>query len=103
MGWWWIAAPLATPGVLTGAGLIWLWNRDLPWTPYGTFWMLPLAGLARFAPLAVLAVAAWRSRLDPALLEAARISPPRRVLLFVELPLLAPGIALGAAIIFASP
>jgi len=102
IGWWWVAAPLATPGALTGAGLIWLWNRDLPWTPYGTFWMLPLAALARFAPLAVLAIAAWRSRLDPVLVEAARVyASPRRVFLFVELPLLAPGIALGAAIVFA--
>jgi iron(III) transport system permease protein len=101
-GLWLIAAPLATPGALSGAGLIWLWNRDLPWTPYGTFWMLPLAALARFAPIAVLAVAAWRSRLDPALLEAAQVfAPPRRAFLRVELPLLAPGLVAGAAIVFA--
>lgn len=100
--WWLIAAPLATPGALSGAGLIWLWNRDLLWTPYGTFWMLPLAALARFAPLAVLAVAAWRSRLDPALLEAATVyAPPRRVFYGVELPLLAPGVAVAAAVVFA--
>ena len=102
IGWWAIAAPLAAPGALSGAGLIWLWNRDVLWTPYGTFWMLPLAALARFAPLAVLAVAAWRSRLDPTLLEAARIyAPPWRGFVRVELPLLAPGLAAGAAIVFA--
>lgn len=77
--WWCVSAPLAAPGALAGAGLIWLWNRDLPWTPYGTFWMLPLAALARFAPLAILAAAAWRARLDPLLLDAARVyAPPRR-------------------------
>jgi len=102
IGWWIMAAPLAAPGALSGAGLIWLWNRDIAWTPYGTFWILPLAALARFAPLAVLAIAAWRSHLDPDLLDAARIyAPPRRAFFRVELPLVAPGVAAGAAIVFA--
>ncbi len=100
--WWCVSAPLAAPGALAGAGLIWLWNRDLPWTPYGTFWMLPLAALARFAPLAILAAAAWRARLDPLLLDAARVyAPPRRRIAGVELPLLWPGLAVGAAAVFA--
>lgn len=101
-GWWWIAAPLALPGALTGAGLIGLWNRDWPVTPYGTFWMLPLAALARFVPLAVMVAAAWRSRLDPAWFDAAQVfGSPRRAFLRVEIPLLAPGLVVAAAVVSA--
>ncbi len=101
-GWWWAAAPLAAPGALAGAGLIWLWNRELWWTPYGTFWMLPLAALARYLPVGVLVAAAWRGRLDPALLDAAAVmGSPWRAFLRVELPLVAPGAVVGAALIFA--
>jgi len=99
--WWLVSLPLAMPSALAGAGLIWLWNRDLIVPVYGTFWMLVLASLARFAPLAVLALAVWRSRLDPVLLEAAAIfGSPSRAFLRVELPLLAPGVAAGAAAVF---
>lgn len=100
--WWLVSAPLAAPAGLAGAGLIWLWNRNLPVTPYGTFWMLVLAALARFTPLAVLAVAAWRGRLDPLLVDAAEVfAAPRRAFLRVVLPQLAPGLAAGAAVVFA--
>jgi iron(III) transport system permease protein len=99
--WWLVSLPLAMPSALAGAGLIWLWNRDLPVPVYGTFWMLVLASLARFAPIAVLALAVWRSRLDPALLEAAAVfGSPARAFFRVELPLLSPGIAAGAAAVF---
>lgn len=100
-GWWLVSAPLAAPSALAGVGLIWMWNRDLPLTPYGTIWMLVLASLARFTPLAVLAVAAWRSRMDPALLDAAHVfAPPAKAFWRVELPLLFPGVAVGAAVVF---
>ncbi len=100
--WWLISVPLAMPSALVGAGLIWMWNRDLPIEIYGVFWMLVLAALARFAPLAALVLAVWRSRLDPALLEAAAVfgSPPR-AFFRVELPMLSPGIAAGCAAVFA--
>ena len=99
--WWLVCFPLAMPSALVGAGLIWLWNRDLIVPVYGTFFMLVLASLARFSPLAVLALAVWRSRLDPALLEAAAVfGSPSRAFFRVELPLLAPGVAAGAAAVF---
>lgn len=101
LGWWIVCAPLAVPSALVGVGLIWLWNRSLPFTPYGTVAILGLAILARFLPLAVLAVAAWRSRLDPELLEAGQVfASPRRAMLEIELPLLLPGIGAGAAVVF---
>ena len=99
--WWLVSVPLAMPSALAGVGLIWIWNRDLPVEVYGTFWMLVLASLARFAPLAVLAIAVWRSRLDPALLDAAAVfSSPARAFFRVELPMLFPGVAAGAAAVF---
>ena len=100
--WWLVAVPLAMPSALTGAGLIFMWNRDLPVEVYGSFWMLVLASLARFAPLAVLVLAVRRTRMDPALLEAAAIfgSPPR-AFLRVELPMLSAAVAAGAAAVFA--
>ncbi|MBI4890303.1 MAG: hypothetical protein HY821_06735 [Acidobacteria bacterium] len=102
LGWWWMTAPLAAPGALAGAGLIWLWNRELWWTPYGTFWMLPLAALARYLPVGILVAAAWRSRLDPALLEAAAVlGPPWQAFVKVEVPLAAPGAVVGAVAVFA--
>jgi iron(III) transport system permease protein len=102
LAWWFFTAPLAAPGALTGAGLIWLWNRDLPFTPYATFWLLPLAALARFLPLAILTLAAWRTRLDPLLLEAASLNgPPARTFWRIELPLLLPGLTAAAALVFA--
>jgi len=100
--WWAAAAPLAAPGALAGAGLIWIWNRDLAWTPYGGFFMLPLAALARFAPMAALAAAAWRMRLDPALLDAGSVyASPARRFLRIELPLMRPGLVAGALAIAA--
>ena len=99
--WWLVCIPLAMPSALIGAALIWIWNRDLLLPIYGTFWMLVLAALARFAPLAVLTLAAWRSRMDPALLEASRVyAPPARAFLRVELPLLAPALLAGAMAVF---
>ena len=49
----------AMPGTLVGVGLIWVWNRPGPLGAlYGTEGMLVLAYLARFLPVAVLALAA---------------------------------------------
>ena len=99
--WWMVCTPLAMPSALIGAALIWIWNRDLPLPIYGTFWMLVLAALARFAPLTVLALAAWRSRMDPALLEASRVyASPARAFARVELPLLAPALLAGGMAVF---
>ena len=100
--WWMVSVPLAMPSALVGVGLIWMWNRDLPLAVYGSFWMLVLAALARFAPLAVLALAVWRTRMDPALLEAAAVfGSPERAFFRVELPMLLPGVTAGGAAVFA--
>ena len=101
--WWFVAAPLAIPASLTGTGLIWLWNRNLPAAiaPYGTWWMLVLAELARFAPLAVMIMAVWRSRLDPVLIQAAGVfGSSWTAFARVELPLLLPGATAAFAVVF---
>jgi iron(III) transport system permease protein len=99
-GWAWVTVPFAIPAPLQGVGLVALWNRPLGVELYGTEAMLVLAGAARFAPIAALLVLAQMRRVDPALVDAARLLRPGalRTLLSIRLPLLAPGLlaAFGA-------
>lgn len=93
---WWalVVLPLATPGALVGLGLIALWNQPLFPHLYGTLALPILAGLARFGPVAALVLLAQLTRLDPLLIDAARLlqTDARQTLLEVLLPLLAPGL-----------
>ena len=103
-GWlWWLAmtVPLAVPAPLVGIGLIAVWNRPVGVGVYGT-WMMPvLAALARFTPLAAVIIAASMRRLNPTLIEAARLleSNRWRTWLLVQLPLLAPGLLAAAGLV----
>jgi len=101
---WWllVTIPIAVPASLTGIGLVFLWNRPLFGTVYGGALMPILAGLARFAPFVTLAVAAQLRRINPLLLDAARVYQTNlwRYWLKIRLPLLLPGIAGGAGIAF---
>jgi len=102
MGLFLLLGPAAMPGTLTGIALIHLFNH--PWTNwiYNSLLLPVLAILGRFLPFAVLIVLAWLKRLDRDLIWAARLlesddaCTTRKILL----PLLAPGIALGAALLF---
>jgi iron(III) transport system permease protein len=98
-----IIAPLAIPPPLIGIGLIAVWNKPLFSGVYGSSLMPVLAGLARFAPLAVMVLAAQFRRIDPLLIDAARILQPGRsqVWKHVWLPMLLPGILAAAGISFA--
>jgi iron(III) transport system permease protein len=104
-GWWWslVVVPLAVPSPLVGIGLVTIWNRAEMPPVYGT-WMMPvLAALARFAPIAAIVLRAQLRRLDPAMIEAARVleASRARIWLRVVLPLMAPGLAAAAAAVFA--
>ena len=95
---WWLAlVPLAVPAPLVGTGLIIMWNSQLLGWGYGTMLMPVLASLARFAPVAVLALAGMLAARDRELDEAAVLFEPRWWVRFwtVELPIALPGLALA--------
>ncbi len=103
---WWLAitAPLAVPGPLIGIGLIGIWNSTLGHNLaiYGSSVMPVLASLARYTPFGALVLVATLRRLNPSLLEAARVLRPGglRTWLWVSLPLHAPGLAAAYGLVF---
>jgi iron(III) transport system permease protein len=91
----------ALPGVVVALSLVLLFNRWLP-ALYGTVPLLIVAYLVRFLPQAFQSnEAAFRS-LQPALGDAARLlgRGPLRALGDVVLPLAAPGLAAGWALVW---
>lgn len=101
---WWLltTAPLALPASLVGIGLVTVWNSPLLSGIYGSLMMPVLAGLARFAPIAVIIVSAQWRRIDRDMLEAGMLmqSSPLQGLLKIQLPLLKPGLAAAALAVF---
>jgi iron(III) transport system permease protein len=102
---WWllVTLPLAVSAPLVGIGLIMIWNRPgLPGV-YGSAAMPVLAALARFTPFAALILMAQARRIDPLLVDAARVHgiSLKRQWLWVRLPLLAPGLLAAACVAFA--
>ena len=97
-----LLGPVAMPGTLTGVALIHLFNHVRTNWIYNSLLLPVLAILGRFLPFAVLVILAWLKRLDRELIWAAQLLEPddarttRRILL----PLLAPGIATGALLMF---
>ena len=104
-GGWWILVvlQLAIPGPLVGIGLIGLWRRLSPHVIYGSAIMPVFANAARFAPWAAIVMHAHMRRLDPSLWEAARIANVGRArrLIWVYLPMLAPGLLAAASLVAA--
>jgi iron(III) transport system permease protein len=97
LAWAAVCLPLAVPPSLVGIGLVAVFNqRYLPL--HGTALMPVLAGLARFVPVMTLLVYAQLRRVDPRLLDAARVFGPGPWTGFarVKLPLMLPGLV-GAA------
>lgn len=101
---WWLflTLPLAVPASLVGIGLISVWNQPLLQYLYGSLLMPVLAGLARFAPLGALVIFAQLRRIDPLLLDAARVAQrrPWQAWSQVGLPLLKPGLLAAALVAF---
>jgi iron(III) transport system permease protein len=98
----WALALLAAvvPAPLVGAGLAALYNTAATSAVYDSAAMPVLASLARFAPLAALAVAIAASRLPRRVLEASLVQlPPMRAYVRVVAPLLATAALAGGLIV----
>ncbi len=97
-----VLLPLALPPALTGVGIAEALGR---WAPQAlrTSPSIPvLADLARFLPFAVLAVHARVRRIDPLLIDAARLARPPGPARWwwIEAPLTAPGLVAAFALVF---
>jgi iron(III) transport system permease protein len=93
----------AVPGTIVGVGLIGLWNRPgLPGALYGTDVMFILGYLARFVPVAALAVAAATRYVPVSHEEAAAVGGAGwwRTMTHVVLPQIRPGLVAAWVIAF---
>lgn len=91
----------ALPGLVIGLSLV-FFGINVAYPLYQSVWLLALAYAALFLPLAVAAVGAAAAQAPPGLEEVARSLGRRRayVLRTVTVPLAAPGIGAGAALVF---
>jgi iron(III) transport system permease protein len=98
-----VIAPLAIPPPLVGIGLIAIWNRPLFFDVYDSSLMPVLASLARFSPLAVIVLVAQLRRINPLLIDAARMLQTSHWQTWTRiwLPMLSPGLLAAAGIVFA--
>jgi iron(III) transport system permease protein len=94
--------PFLMPPALTGIGLISLWSPVEAVAIYGSPWMTIAAEATRFAPVAVIVLAAALGRVDHDLIEAALVAAasPLRAFLGVALPLALPGLAAALGLCF---
>ena len=102
--WWFLVTlPLAVPASLVGIGLISIWNRSYLSVIYGSGVMLFLALFARFVPLAAIVILAQLRRIEPLLLDAARVFQVHAIKTWIRinLPMYAPGFVAAACILFA--
>lgn len=93
--------PLGIPGIVLAVAILELWLR-LPINLYGTLFILLLAYVTRFVPLAVRSSHAALGQVDRSLEEAARISGAgwAQVLRRVTLPLVRPALLAGWVLVF---
>jgi len=91
----------AVPGVVLGLALV-FFGTQYATAVYQTLYLLVFAYVIRFLPQAVGSMRASFLRVDPALPEAARTlgSSPSTAFRRVTLPLVAPGLLGGAALVF---
>jgi iron(III) transport system permease protein len=91
----------ALPGVVIGLSLV-FFGVQVVQPLYQTRWLLTLAYAALFLPLAVAAVGAAAAHAPPVLDDVARSlgRSPLSAFASVTVPLVAPGIAAGAALVF---
>jgi iron(III) transport system permease protein len=91
----------ALPGLVIGLSLV-FFGINVAYDLYQTVWLLALAYATLFLPLAVGVVGAAVAQAPPALEEVARSlgRRPGHVLRTVTLPLAAPGLGAGAALVF---
>ena len=93
--------PLGLPGTVMAVGVLLAFIRP-PFAIYGTMWILLVAYVARFVPLAARSANATLRQIDPSLEEAARISGASRLasLWHILLPLARPGLAVAFLLVF---
>lgn len=92
----------AVPGIVIGLALVFLGTRTLPMFYRQGVWLLVFGYVVRFIPQAVGTVRSSVLQLDDSTLEAARSLDAGRFETFrrVTLPLIAPGMIAGAALVF---
>jgi iron(III) transport system permease protein len=93
--------PLGLPGTVMAVGILLAFIRP-PLVIYGTIWILLVAYVARFVPLAARSANATLRQIDPSLEEAARISGATRLgaLWHILLPLARPGLVVAFLLVF---
>lgn len=93
--------PLGLPGTVMAVGLLLAFIRP-PLVLYGTVWILLVAYVARFIPLAVRSTNAALSQIAPSLEEAARIAGASwwQSIRLVLVPLLRPGMVTAWMLVF---
>lgn len=94
----WLAVPSVTVGIL----LIKLLNRPPVDIFYTSFWIIVVGYLVRFLPFTHAIIGYFKRRVDPTLIEAARLTgaSPGRILQKIQLPLWLPGILAGGLFFF---
>jgi iron(III) transport system permease protein len=93
--------PLGLPGTVMAVGVLQAFIRP-PLVLYGTIWILLVAYVARFIPLAVRSANASLRQIDPSLEEAARITGASwaQSLRYVLVPLARPGLIVAFLLVF---
>ena len=93
--------PLGLPGTVMAVGVLLAFIRP-PFAIYGTIWILLVAYVARFVPLATRSANSTLRQIDPSLEEAARISGASRLasLWHILLPLARPGLVVAFLLVF---
>jgi iron(III) transport system permease protein len=93
--------PLGLPGTVMAVGVLLAFIRP-PFAIYGTMWILLVAYVARFVPLATRSANSTLRQIDPSLEEAARIAGASRLVALwrILLPLARPGLAVAFLLVF---
>ena len=93
--------PLGLPGTVMAVGILLAFIRP-PLVLYGTIWILLVAYVARFVPLAVRSANATLRQIDPSLEEAARITGASwlQTIRLVLLPIARPGLIVAFLLVF---
>jgi iron(III) transport system permease protein len=93
--------PLGLPGTVMAVGILLAFIRP-PLVIYGTIWILLVAYVARFVPLAVRAANATLRQIEPSLEEAARITGASwlQTIRLVLLPIARPGLIVAFLLVF---
>jgi iron(III) transport system permease protein len=93
--------PLGLPGTVMAVGILLAFIRP-PLVLYGTIWILLVAYVARFVPLAVRSANATLQQIDPSLEEAARITGASwfQTIRLVLLPIARPGLIVAFLLVF---